>query len=199
MIKTNPKVCGIQDPPVESIHNPSWRIRVGTQLQQQKVRPFWWNSTLGAVSSRVDCCAKLRRTEITSTVAKIGSWSFQHDCQTVGQNQFFKPSMDVMWCQTWSHIFSIRSCLDWLYCPLFKMSWKKVSLFSRLLGKTEQQVDASTLPTSDTPISMQLDGVTLTWDRGDWSAGIEMFVRSIYEAHNWKTEKVPVGLAAYRP
>lgn len=49
------------------------------------------------------------------------------------------------------------------------MSWKKVGLLAKLMGKADAKVDVSQLPTQSDPIQMDLGGVQVTWDGGDWS------------------------------
>jgi hypothetical protein len=52
------------------------------------------------------------------------------------------------------------------------MSWKKVSLLGRLMGKGPVHVDVDSLPTSKDPLSLQLGGVQLNFEHGEWTAGM---------------------------
>jgi hypothetical protein len=53
------------------------------------------------------------------------------------------------------------------------MSWKKVGLLSRLMGKTGPVIDEAGVSKASDGIEINLGGVQLTWNDGEWTAGMQ--------------------------
>lgn len=51
------------------------------------------------------------------------------------------------------------------------MAWRKVGFLSKLMGKSEPQIDASSIASHTAPISLDLGGVQMAFEDGEWSAG----------------------------